>query len=83
MKCKFCFAELDEDVRTCPVCGKDLTQPEEEQPAEIIEETIEEVTEMLDNNNLNKKRLKQIFNNLSYVTGLDCNINVDFKYFEK
>lgn len=45
--------------------------------------TIEEVTEMLDNNNLNKKRLKQIFNNLSYVTGLDCNINVDFKYFEK
>ena len=26
--------------------------------------------------------LKQIFNNKSYVTGLDCNLNKELKYFE-
>jgi len=29
MKCKFCFAELEEDVTVCPACGKDQEAPEE------------------------------------------------------
>ncbi len=38
MKCKFCFAELEEDVTVCPECGKELT---EETPAEeMIEEEV-------------------------------------------
>ena len=62
MKCKFCFAELNEDVTVCPACGKDLTEteeipveeipveeiPVEEIPAEEIpvEETAEETEEV-------------------------------------
>ena len=58
MKCKFCFAELNEDVTVCPVCGKALEEAEEtsveetvEIPAEETEETpteeiAEEVTEV-------------------------------------
>ena len=38
MNCKFCFAELEDGVTVCPVCGKDLT---EETPAE--ETAVEEV----------------------------------------
>ena len=57
MKCKFCFAELSEDVTVCPVCGKELVQAEEtpvEETAETLaaeneetplEETVEETTE--------------------------------------
>ena len=41
MKCKFCFADLEEDVAVCPQCGKDLTQPEE-----IVEETTQEAVEV-------------------------------------
>ena len=44
--------------------------------------TIEEVTNILSKNKLDIDRLKNIFPNLSYVTGLDCNIKVDLKYFE-
>lgn len=44
MKCKFCFAELEEDVTVCPVCSKELTEPAEI-PAEetAVEETAVEV----------------------------------------
>ena len=48
MKCKFCFAELDEDVTVCPACGKELTEAEEapvEAAAEETEETLVEETE--------------------------------------
>lgn len=44
--------------------------------------TIEEVTEMLENNKLNDKRLKILFNNLSFATGIDCEKEVEYKYFE-
>ncbi|MBR2936952.1 MAG: peptidylprolyl isomerase [Oscillospiraceae bacterium] len=46
MKCKFCFAELEEGVTVCPLCGKELTEPEEI-PAEesVAEETVEEIEE--------------------------------------
>lgn len=47
MKCKYCFAELDQDAAVCPVCGKDLTQTEEvtnEIAEEITNEIAEEVT---------------------------------------
>ena len=30
MKCKFCLAELEEDVTVCPLCGKELKETEEE-----------------------------------------------------
>ena len=42
MKCKFCFAELEEDVTVCPACGKSLEEPAEA-PAE--EETAEVLAE--------------------------------------
>lgn len=46
MKCKFCFAELEEDVTVCPLCGKDLTEAED--AAEVLsEENIEETDEIL------------------------------------
>ncbi len=32
MICKFCFAELEQDVAVCPVCGKNLTEEKAEQP---------------------------------------------------
>ena len=49
MKCKFCFAEIEEDVTVCPVCGKALEETEEtpvEETAEEAEETsVEEIAE--------------------------------------
>lgn len=45
MKCKFCLAELEEDVTVCPVCGKDLEESKEtleEEPVEENEETLVE-----------------------------------------
>jgi len=56
MKCKFCLAEIEEDVTVCPLCGKELTEEApaaeelaaeategfaEEAPAEEVEETAE------------------------------------------
>ena len=42
MKCKFCFAELEEDVTVCPLCGKELKETEEEY---VYEEETEEAEE--------------------------------------
>ena len=36
MKCKFCLAEIEEDVTVCPLCGKELTEAEEEEYEEIV-----------------------------------------------
>lgn len=44
--------------------------------------TIEEVTKMLDSNSLNKDKLTDIFKDLSFTTGINCNKKVDFRYFE-
>ena len=44
MICKFCFAELDEDVTVCPLCGKELKETGEV-PAEETEKVLEEETE--------------------------------------
>lgn len=41
MKCKFCEAELPEDVTLCPACGKENL----EDVSEIVEEPVEEITE--------------------------------------
>lgn len=38
MKCKFCFAELEDDVTVCPVCGKALEETEETPVKETGEE---------------------------------------------
>ena len=48
MICKFCLAELEEDVTICPVCGKDLTETteaidQESEEQEVIAEAQEEV----------------------------------------
>ena len=42
MKCKFCFAEFEEGLSVCPVCGKSLEEElqEETVAAEIAEETV-------------------------------------------
>lgn len=45
MKCKYCFAELEEDATICPICGKNLTETEETPVEEIVEETAEETAE--------------------------------------
>ena len=53
MKCKFCFAEVEDHVTVCPICGKALEETEEtpveetvEIPAEEAEETpVEETAE--------------------------------------
>lgn len=48
MKCKFCFAEFEEDLTVCPACGKAQEEtPEEEQVAAetgVAEEAIVEET---------------------------------------
>lgn len=46
MKCKFCFAEIEQDVTVCPVCGKDLTEQPEEITAEeaVVAEAAEELS---------------------------------------
>lgn len=41
MKCKFCFAELEDDVTVCPVCSKNLEEPVEESTEVLAEEAIE------------------------------------------
>ena len=46
MKCKFCFAELEEDMMLCPACGKEQTEEVVETvPEETVETTPEEVVE--------------------------------------
>lgn len=42
MNCKFCFAELEDGVTVCPVCGKDLTEETPEEVVASAEETAEE-----------------------------------------
>lgn len=48
MKCKFCEAELEEEVKICPSCGADLEAevPAEEtpEPTETAEETVDQET---------------------------------------
>ena len=38
MTCKFCNAEIQDELEICPVCGKNLT--EEETPTEAVAEEI-------------------------------------------
>lgn len=48
MVCKFCLAEIDEDVTVCPLCGKELEKTEEiptEETEEVLEEETEEILE--------------------------------------
>lgn len=45
-------------------------------------DTIEEVTMMLEEKKYNIKRLKEIFANWSFATGMDCRKEVKMKYFE-
>ena len=44
--------------------------------------TIKDVTNILDNKILDLKRIKQLFPNLSYVTGKPCYQKLEMKYFE-
>ncbi len=46
MECKFCLAEMDENEKICPACGKSQEEETQEQVcAEKVEETAEEVAE--------------------------------------
>ncbi len=42
MKCKYCLAEIGEDVTVCPVCGKDLNEAEETSVVNEAETVAEE-----------------------------------------
>lgn len=46
------------------------------------QKAIIEVTKMLDSKKINTTKLKQIFNNSSYITGKNCNNKYEIKYFE-
>ncbi len=48
MKCKYCLAELTEEVSVCPHCGADLTATAEqtEETSPVAEESTEEVEEI-------------------------------------
>ena len=35
MKCKFCLAEIEDNVTVCPLCGKELTEAEETPVEEV------------------------------------------------
>ena len=43
-KCKFCQAELEEEVTVCPSCGKDNAEAEE---TATVEETVAESLSLL------------------------------------
>lgn len=44
--------------------------------------TIKKVTDLLNDNTLDIKQIKLLFNDLSYVTGEKCNKKLEMKYFE-
>ncbi|MCI6265658.1 MAG: zinc dependent phospholipase C family protein [Erysipelotrichaceae bacterium] len=44
--------------------------------------TIKQVTDLLEEKQLNRKKLKNLFPNLSFSTGRPCQENLTFKYFE-
>ena len=48
MKCKFCFAELEEDAKVCPMCGKQLGESAEEEQIETATEEAEELEDVVD-----------------------------------
>lgn len=52
------------------------------QAIDLSKVAIIEVSNMLLNKKINNTKLKNIFNNLSYTTGKDCNKNLESKYFE-
>ena len=43
---------------------------------------INEVDKMLENKEINNKKLEKLFGNLDYGTGIDCNLNCEYKYFK-
>lgn len=45
--------------------------------------TIMEVTDMIDEEKIDVKRLKKLFSNLSYATGLNCEKEVKYQYFKE
>ena len=45
MKCKFCFAEVEDGVTVCPICGKALEEIEETPVEETVEIPVEETEE--------------------------------------
>lgn len=44
--------------------------------------SIQSIVKLLHNKNLDEKKLKEIFKNLSFTTGIDCEKNVKLQYFE-
>ena len=43
---------------------------------------IEEVDAMLENKNINNKRIEELFGNLDYGKGKDCDLDLEYKYFK-
>ena len=37
---------------------------------------------MLENKEINNKKLEKLFGNLDYGTGMDCNLKYEYKYFK-
>lgn len=70
MKCKFCLAELEEDVTVCPACGKNLEEPAEELVEEPMEEPVEEAAEEAAEEEPKKKMPKALMITLAAVAGV-------------
>ena len=58
MKCKYCLAEVAEDVTVCPVCGKDLQEAVEEVAEEATADTAEETAEVVEEEEKPAKKKK-------------------------
>lgn len=43
---------------------------------------INEVDKMLKNKNINNTKIQELFRNLDYGTGKDCDLNLEYKYFK-
>lgn len=43
---------------------------------------INEVDDMIRNNNIDNKRIEELFGNLDYGTGKDCDLNLEYKYIK-
>ena len=80
------YLNLDKKIWYCPW---DKTKRYRSSFLELYErakikaiKTIEEVTRMLENDSLDKGKLNKLFENLSFCTGIDCDKEVEIKYFE-
>ena len=58
MECKFCKAEMDEEAKVCPACGKSVEEETEQVAAAEAEEEIVETAEESEEVKATKKKIK-------------------------